>query len=114
MEVDFLGDILAIITMLTAAGGIGSMLVSLLKMLGWISDGNSGKVVKIVDLVIFAAVAVVYFLNVQVDWSTVNAYIILASYVIGLVVQIGASEVTYKALKGTPVIGYSFSDKEVG
>ncbi len=108
---DFLSDILAIIAILAGAGTFGSMLVSLLKMLGLVTDGTSGKVVKIVDLVLFVVVAVVYFLKIPVSWETVNGYIILAAYLIGLVVQIGASEVTYKTLKGTPVIGFTFKDK---
>ncbi len=108
---DFLSDILAIVAILAGAGTFGSMLVSLLKMLGLITDGTSGKVVKIVDLILFVGVAVVYFLKVPVNWETVNGYIVLAAYLIGLVVQIGASEVTYKTLRGTPAIGFTFSDK---
>lgn len=111
---DFLGDILAIIAILAAAGTLSSVIVSLLKMFKIIKDGDSGKVVKILDLILFAAVTVVYFLNITVDWSTVNAYFVLAAYALGLVVQIGSSEVTYQVLKGTPVIGYSFPDEPRG
>ena len=111
---DFLEDILAIIAILAAAGTLSSVIVSLLKMFKIIKDGDSGKVVKILDLILFAAVTVVYFLNITVDWSTVNAYFVLAAYALGLVVQIGSSEVTYKVLKGTPVIGYSFPEEPLG
>lgn len=110
---DFLQDIVAIIAILAASGSLISMIVSVLKLLGVIQDGNSGKVAKVLDLLLFAAVAVVYFVKIEVEWSTVNAYFVLAAYVLGLVVQIFSSEVTYKALKGTPVIGYSFEEKEL-
>lgn len=111
---DFLGDITAILAILAASGTLVSMIVSILKLFGVIKDGDSGKVAKILDLLLFVAVAVIYFLKITVDWSTINAYFILAAYVLGLVVQIFASEVTYKALKGTPVVGYSFSEKPKG
>jgi len=111
---DFLGDILAIIGILAASGALVSMIVSVLKLAGIIKDGDSGKAAKIIDLVLFVVVAVIYFLKIEVNWSTVNAYFILAAYVLGLVVQIFSSEVAYKALKGTPVIGYTFSDKPKG
>ena len=111
---DYVGDILAIIGILAGAGSFISMLVSVLKLLGVIKDGDSGKVAKVLDLVVFAGVAVIYFLHIEVDWSNVNAYFVLAAYVIGLVGQIFSSEITYQALKGTPVIGYSFDEKPKG
>lgn len=111
---DYVGDILAIIAILAGAGSFVSMLVSVLKLIGVIKDGSSGKIVKIFDLILFVAIAVVYFLKVAVDWGTVNAYFILAAYVLGLVGQIFSSEVTYQALKGTPVIGFSFNEKPKG
>lgn len=111
---DFLGDIVAILAILGAAGSLVSMIVGVLKAVGLIKDGDSGKVAKILDLVLFVTVAVIYFLKITVDWSTINAYFILAAYVIGLVLQIFSSEVTYRALKGTPVIGYSFNEKPKG
>jgi len=111
---DFLGDIVAILAILGASGSLVSMIVGVFKAVGLIKDGDSGKVAKILDLVLFVTVAVIYFLKITVDWSTINAYFILAAYVIGLVLQIFSSEVTYKALKGTPVIGYSFEEKPKG
>lgn len=111
---DYVGDILAIIGILAGAGSFISMLVSVLKLLGVIKDGDSGKVAKVLDLVVFVGVAVIYFLHIKIDWGNVNAYFVLAAYVIGLVGQIFSSEVTYQALKGTPVIGYSFDEKPKG
>lgn len=111
---DFLGDIVAILAILGASGSLVSMIVSIFKIVGLVKDGGSGKVAKTLDLLLFVAVAVIYFLKITVDWNTINAYFILAAYVLGLVVQIFASEVTYKALKGTPVIGYSFNEKPKG
>lgn len=111
---DYVGDILAVIGILAGAGAFVSMLVSLLKLLKVIKDGDSGKVAKIFDLIIFAAVAVIYFMKIEVDWSNINAYFLLAAYAVGLVAQIFSSEVSYKALKGTPVVGYTFPDQPEG
>lgn len=111
---DFLGDILGIITGLTGLGILISMLVNVLKMFGLIKDGTSDKVVKIFDVLVFVAVTVVYFMKFEVNWQEVDAYIILAGHFIGLIAQIGSSGVAYKALKGTPVIGYSFDNQPKG
>ena len=76
---DFLGDIVAILAILGAAGSLVSMIVSIFKIVGLIKDGDSGKVAKILDLLLFVAVAVIYFLKITVDWGTINAYFVLAN-----------------------------------
>ena len=111
---DYLGDILAILGILAGAGSFVSMVVSVLKLTGMISDGNSGKVAKIMDLVIFVGVAVIYFMHIEIDWNNINAYFVLAAYFVGLVGEIFSSEVSYQALKGTPVIGFTFNEKPKG
>ncbi len=102
-------EILAIIAGLTALGAVISMLVNVLKMVGVVKDGQAELWVQGANLLVFVAVAVVYFLKTPVDWSHVNGILELIGVVLGYLVQLLGSKITYPLVKHTPVIGYSHS-----
>ncbi len=98
-------DILAILASLGGLGSFISMVVNFLKVLKVVKDGTSEQWVQGLNLVSFVAVAIVYLLNVQVNWDTVNIIIGFLVTLLGFVVQMIASKVTYSATKGIPIIG---------
>jgi len=106
-----LNEVLSIFTGLAGLGALISMLVNVGKTLGWVKDGMGDKVFKILNLVAFVAVAVVYIFVGDFEWSGVDSVFQLIATVLGFVVQSLAGKATYVAVRGTPVIGYSHSEK---
>jgi len=106
-----LEEILLIIAGLAGLGGFVSILINLLKLIGLIKDGQSNVWYQSISLIIFVAVAVVYFIKAPVDWATVDGWLKLLTSVLGFVVQILGGQLTYTALKGAPVVGFSYSEK---
>jgi len=106
-----LEEILALLAGLAGLGGLISVLVNLLKIVGIVKDGTSEKWVQVFNLIAFIAVAIVYFIKAEVDWSQIDGWLTLLATFIGFVVQILGSKLTYSVTKGTPVIGYSYSEK---
>lgn len=107
----FFEDVLTIFTSLIGLGALISMLVNVGKAFGWVKDGMGEKVFKVLNLVAFVAVAVVYIFIGDVQWQGLDSIFQLLATVIGFVLQNFAGEVTYKALRGAPAIGYSHSQK---
>lgn len=105
-------NILAILAGLGGLGSLISMIVNILKMIKVVKDGTSEQWVQGLNLLAFIAVSVVYFLNVQVNWDTVNVMIGFCVTLLGFVVQLFASKATYSVTKGLPVVGYSHSDSQ--
>lgn len=105
-------DILSIFTSLVGLGALISMLVNLGKWLGWVKDGMGEKVFKVLNLIGFVAVAIVYIFVGDMEWGGIDSILQLLATVIGFVLQGLAGEITHYALRGTPVIGYSFTQKE--
>jgi hypothetical protein len=108
-----LEEIVMIIAGMAGLGAFTSMLINLLKAIGLIKDGQGDKAFKIADLVVFVAVAVVYLLKMQVDWAQVNEWLVLLTALLGYVVSVFSGEFTHDTIKGTPLIGYSYSEKKL-
>lgn len=104
-------EILAIIAGLTALGAVVSMLINVLKLFGIIKDGQSEKWVQLANLVVFVIVAVIYFMKSPIDWGQVNQGLEVAAVILGYLVQILGSKITYPLVKHTPVIGFTYSDR---
>ena len=104
-----LEDILSLLAGLAGLGGLISVLVNLLKAIGLVKDGTSEQWVQGFNLVAFIAVAVVYFMKVQVDWAQIDGWLEVLATFIGFVVQLFGSKVTYAVTRGAPVIGFSYS-----
>lgn len=104
-----LEDILRLFAGLAGLGGLISVLVNLLKAIGLVKDGTSEQWVQGFNLVAFIAVAVVYFMKVQVDWAQIDGWLGVLATFIGFVVQLFGSKVTYAVTRGAPVIGFSYS-----
>ena len=104
-----LEDILRLFAGLAGLGGLISVLVNLLKAIGLVKDGTSEQWVQGFNLIAFIAVAVVYFMKVQVDWAQIDGWLEVLATFIGFVVQLFGSKVTYAVTRGAPVIGFSYS-----
>jgi len=104
-------EILAIIAGLTALGAVVSMLINILKMVGVIKDGDSERWVQVANLIVFLVVATLYILKTPVNWGGVNQLLEVIGVILGYLVQILGSKITYPLVKHTPVIGFTFSDK---
>ena len=107
-----LDEILKLIAGMAGLGAFTSMLINLLKAIGLIKDGQGDKAFKIADLIVFVAVTVVYLLKVQVDWAQVNEWLVLLTALFGYVVSVFSGKFTHETIKGTPVIGYSYSENK--
>jgi len=108
-----LEEIVMIIAGMAGLGAFTSMLINLLKAIGLIKDGQGDKAFKIADLIVFVAVTVVYLLKVQVDWAQVNEWLVLLTALLGYVVSVLGGQLTHSTIKGTPLIGYSYSEKKL-
>ncbi len=108
-----LEEVLAIIAGMAGLGAFVSMLINLLKAIGLIQDGQADKAFKVADLIVFVAVMVVYLVKVQVDWTQVNEWLVLLTALLGYVVSVFSGEFTHDTIKGTPLIGYSYSEKKL-
>ena len=107
-----LEDIMLLLAGLAGLGGFISVLVNLLKALGVVKDGTSQQWVQGFNLVAFVAVAVAYFGKFQVDWAQVDGWLAVLSTFLGFVVQLFGSKVTYMVTKGTPIIGFSYTEEK--
>jgi len=107
-----LDEILKLIAGMAGLGAFTSMLINLLKAVGLVKDGQADKAFKVADLIVFVAVMVVYLVKVQVDWAQVDEWLVLLTALLGYVVSVFSGEFTHDTIKGTPVIGYSYSEKK--
>ena len=89
------------------------MLINLLKAIGLVKDGQSEKAFKIADLVVFVVVMVLYLTRTPIDWAEVDQWLILLTALLGYVVSVFSGEITHDTIKGTPLVGYSYSDKKL-
>lgn len=106
-----LEEIMLLLAGLAGLGGLISILVNLLKVVGVVKDGTSEQWVQGFNLIAFIAVAVVYFMKVQVDWAQVDGWLAMLATFLGFVAQLFGSKVTYAVTKGAPIIGFSYSSK---
>jgi hypothetical protein len=47
-----------------------------------------------------------------VDWAQVDEWLVLLTALLGYVVSVFSGEFTHDTIKGTPLIGYSYSEKK--
>lgn len=99
-------DILAIIGGLAGLGGFISMLVNVLKVVGIAKDGSSGKWYQTLNLITFLIIAIVYIMQLKVDWLLVNDWLKILALLAGYIMQAFAGNKAYELLEGTPIIGY--------
>ena len=107
-----LEEILMIIAGMAGLGAFVSMLINLLKAIGLVKDGQSEKAFKIADLVVFVVVMVLYLTRMPIDWAQVDQWLILLTALLGYVVSVLGGQLTHSTIKGTPLIGYSYSEKQ--
>jgi hypothetical protein len=107
-----LENILMIIAGLAGLGAFVSILISVLKKIGIIKDGQSEQWYQAISLVVFLAVTIVYFLKVPIIWSEVNEWLKLLTFVLGYVIQILGGQLTYNTIKGTPLLGFSYEKNQ--
>jgi hypothetical protein len=103
-----LENILMIVAGLAGLGAFVSILISVLKKIGVIKDGQSEQWYQGISLFVFLAVTVVYFLKVPIVWSDVNEWLKLLTFILGYVIQILGGQLTYNTIKGTPLLGFSY------
>ena len=107
-----LDEILKLIAGMAGLGAFTSMLINLLKVAGLVKDGQGDKAFKIADLVIFVIVAIIYLTKTPIDWAQVDEWLVLLTALLGYVVSVFSGEFTHDTIKGTPLIGYSYSEKK--
>ena len=73
---------------LAGLGGLISVLVNFLKVVGVVKDGTSEQWVQGFNLVAFIAVAVIYFAEFQVDWAQLDGWLTVMATFIGFIVQL--------------------------
>ena len=92
-------------------GGLGaliSVLVNILKFFQIIGpDQDANWWFELFNLIAFITVGIVVLLQIEVDWSAVDSWIILIGSFLGLVWQVLGGKLTYYALRGAPIIGHS-------
>ena len=108
-----LEEILKLIAGMAGLGAFVSMLINLLKAVGLVKDGQADKAFKIADLIVFVIVMVIYLTKTPVDWSQVDEWLVLLTALLGYVVSVFSGEFTHDTIKGTPLIGYSYSEKKL-
>ena len=108
-----LDEILKLIAGMAGLGAFTSMLINLLKVAGLVKDGQGDKAFKIADLVIFVIVAIIYLTKTPIDWAQVDEWLVLLTALLGYVVSVFIGEFTHETIKGTPLIGYSYSEKKL-
>ena len=108
-----LEEILKLIAGMAGLGAFTSMLINLLKAVGLVKDGQSEKAFKIADLVVFVVVMVLYLTRTPIDWAEVDQWLILLTALLGYVVSVFSGEITHDTIKGTPLVGYSYSEKKL-
>jgi hypothetical protein len=102
-------EVALILAGLTGLGGFISIAVNLLKQGGLVKEGESDAWFGAMNLVAYIAVSVVYFTNYPVNWLVLDDWLIVLGSLIGLIVQMVGGRITYRVLRGTPIVGYSFS-----
>ena len=107
-----LEEILKLIAGMAGLGAFTSMLINLLKVAGLVKDGQADKAFKIADLIVFVIVTVIYLTKTPADWAQVDEWLVLLTALLGYVVSVFSGEFTHETIKGTPVIGYSYSEKK--
>ena len=107
-----LEEILMIIAGMAGLGAFVSMLINLLKAIGLVKDGQSEKAFKIADLVVFVVVMVLHLTRMPIDWAQVDQWLILLTALLGYVVSVFSGEFTHETIKGTPLVGYSYSENK--
>jgi hypothetical protein len=107
-----LENILMIVAGLAGLGAFVSILISVLKKIGVIKDGQSEQWYQGISLFVFLAVTVVYFLKVPIVWSDINEWLKLLTFILGYVIQILGGQLTYNTIKGTPLVGFSYEKNQ--
>ena len=108
-----LEEILKLIAGMAGLGAFTSMLINLLKVMGLVKDGQADKAFKIADLIVFVVVTAIYLTKTPVDWTQVDEWLVLLTALLGYVVSVFSGEFTHDTIKGTPLIGYSYSEKKL-
>ena len=102
-------EVALILAGLTGLGGFVSILVNLLKQLGVVKEGESDRWFGAINVIFFVGIFAVYFSNYQMSWQVLDDWLIVLASLLGLIAQMVGGKITYQVLRGTPVLGYSFT-----
>jgi len=91
-----------------------SFLVSVLKRFGVIKDGQSQKWHSLFQLAMFVLVAVVDIFGFDIDLALLDTAASqiaeIGALLLGFMGTLGIGDITYKVAKGTPLVGFSYSE----
>ncbi len=111
-----LNEIANIVALLIGFPAFLSAALNLGKYFNWIKDGQAPTIILWANLVAFVAVSVaVYTGNLDLVGSVDNQLDTFAKFLVAFttfVAELGLTKVAHVSLKGTPVIGHSFSAKK--
>ena len=100
-----------LIILLPMLGGFVAMLVNVGKVIKVVKDSTALNWVAGFNLLAFMAVNVVCLTDVTVDWGNLNHWMELLATAGSYVLTLVGSFISYKALKGVPVIGFSHEEQ---
>lgn len=108
-----INDLIPLFTGLLGFPALVSALVNVLKYFNLVADGQASSVVFWIELAGFVAVAIAYFTgNVpvigQIDAELGNFATFLLSF-LSFITSLGITKLYHVGLRGTPVIGKSYS-----
>jgi hypothetical protein len=93
-------------------GGIGvfvSAFVNALKSVGLVKNDKGLIWVQALNLVLFVVFGVLMIIGIEFDPTAIEEWLVILTTLLGLVVQLFASEATHAKLKGLPVVGKSYT-----
>jgi hypothetical protein len=98
---------------LVGVAGVITVLVNLLKLLGWVADGTSDTWIAVLNLVAFVILAAIKVFNPQITTAILDEQAArlatLGVFALGYLTQIIGSKQIYKLIRGLPIIGKTFS-----
>jgi hypothetical protein len=98
---------------LVGVAGVITVLVNLLKLIGWVADGTSDTWIAVLNLVAFVTLAAIKVFNPQITTAILDEQAArlatLGVFALGYLTQIIGSKQIYKLIRGLPIIGKTFS-----
>ena len=115
---DFLREIIDVGTSLATLAGVASLvsvIVNILKYFKWISDGTSGRVFALLNLISFIVLAILRIFTPQYSLQYLDGIAgqiaTIGLFISGYVFQLGIGQAAYQIIKQTniPIISHSNS-----
>lgn len=107
---------LTIFVALTGFPAFLSILINILKAVGWLKDGDAPKVVLWSSIAVFIGVAVLAFTGqiavlTLID-SQLGALAKVLTYFAAFATELGLTKIFHQGLRGLPFIGFSYTLEE--